>query len=119
MNIYEVFFILQFLIVIGIVLLELYNVMRVSTLYTLRIDFLLFIVFFISYLMGFIITMLNPTEYIYFLLLRVENIFIILNVLFFISSLLLKLSYLVKDANKGVKPYNSMKERKREYSRTY
>lgn len=113
-ELYNMLFVMQFIIVIGIILFELYNLMRVSRAYSLMTDFMLFIGFFLAFVVGLLITMLNTTEYLFHLLFRLEVLFLLLNVLFFISSLMLKMSYLVKDGKKNRQAYNSFRERRAE-----
>lgn len=93
-SITNAFFLVQFLAVIGITLAKLYNIMSYGKFYMeepteetkphLRISFLLLICFFISYFIGFIVFMLDPTTLIYSILFRLEILLVILNVLFFL-----------------------------------
>lgn len=110
-DLYELLFIMQLIVVISIVFYELYNLMRVSKAYTIMTDFLLFIGFFIPFIIGFMIVMLDTSEYLYHLIFRIEIIFLLLNVLFFVSSLMLKMSYLVKSNKRRRGAYNSFHER--------
>jgi len=104
MNIYEIMFLLQFLVIMGLLLAKLYNVMSKGEKFDLKISFIMFIAYFLFYLVGLIVFLANPEEIIYISLFTLESWLIILNVLFFIIELFLNSANI---AITPVKSYNA------------
>jgi len=98
MNIYEVFFLMQFLIAVGLLLLKFYNLMRPADNYTIEKAIITFIGYFLAYGVGFVVLLANAgEEVLYSLLFRLETWFIGLIVLFFIIEVI----YLLKELSMG------------------
>jgi len=91
-SIYDAFFILQFLIVIGIMLYKLYNVMSFGEVADIKIVWVTFVVYLISYVIGFIAFLNNPEIMLYLMLFRLETWFLLFTVILLISELLIHLS---------------------------
>jgi len=92
MNIYELLFIMQLFLALGITLLKVYNLMNKSNSYDLKFSFILLLSFFFCWIIGFVIAALNPEREIFILLWGFETRFLILNVLFFMIELFISLS---------------------------
>ena len=126
-DVIDVMFLLQFFIVVGILLLELFNVMSVGKFFrfdkfkkdsvtgesdphfAMKISFMLFIVFFLFYLVGFICLVSYPEIVLFIVLFQLESWLIILHVVFFISALFF---YLKERSVDGfVKPQMSREKR--------
>lgn len=107
MNLYETIFILQFVMIVIITLMKLYNVMSIGTerkinekdtskdyplWYDMKLSFILFIAVFIIYGAGFLTFLADYTEILYQTLFKLETMLLMLNSLFFIIELFLNLS---------------------------
>jgi len=100
MNVYDVVFVLQFLILIGITLTKFFNVLSYDpnrkdengqpqlAWYDLRMSWILFVSFFIVWFMGLMVWMVDPEELLWHALFKFENLFVIVNVLFLFIELL-------------------------------
>ena len=84
MNINEVLFLLQFLLLVGITLYKIYNLMNLGQKYTLSTGFILFAVFGIFYLVGMVITLTDYTTATYSILFYLESILLLPGNIFFI-----------------------------------
>ena len=91
MNIYDFLFIVQFLVLISIILVKLYNIFSIGEFYDMRIGFLLFIGYFIAWFVGFSIFMFQPERLIYSMLFKFGNLFLVFNMLFLFIEILLML----------------------------
>lgn len=96
MNIYEVIFLLSFILIIAITLVKLYYLMGLKILksketqfYDIKIALLSFVIFLISYLMVFIAVLNYPTIAIYSVVLALCSFLLILNGLFMLVEALL------------------------------
>lgn len=92
MNIYELLFLVSLFGMIGLILIKVFNVMRKfmsgRELYDIKGSFILFILYFFLYIIGFVVMMLNPEILIYNFLFRLCTWLITLNVLFFFVELI-------------------------------
>lgn len=95
-NIYDAFFILQFLICIIIILVKLYNIMSVGEFYDIKIIWLTFIGYFLAYAIGFVAFLANPEILIFLMLFKLETWFLLLVVCLFFGELLIHLSKTAK-----------------------
>jgi len=86
-NVYDAFFILQFLVFIVIILLKLYNIMSLGKIYEIKMVFLTFIVSLIAYAIGFISLMANPETLIYLMLFQLETWLLILSIVLLFGEL--------------------------------
>ena len=86
-TLYDMFFLLQFIVIIVIILVKLYNVMSLGETYDIRISILLFIGYFIAYGVAFVVFLLDPEELLYLQLFRLESWLIVLNVVFLMAEL--------------------------------
>lgn len=121
-DIIEVFFILQFFVVVGIIIAKLINVMTAGKFYQKEFDksgkekcnitlpFVLFFLYNIFYAIGFISFMNNPTIFTS-MLFQLETFFISLNMLFLIIELFL--FYKIEVSSYTRDKRNSMQEYKR------
>lgn len=109
-NIYNVFFLLQFVCVLGIFLYKLYNVISFNKgkdglVYDMRISIILFISFWFCWLVGLVVLLLDPSELLYSTLFRLETWLILPNVLF----LFIEIFYYLRDESKQpIKPNMSL-----------
>lgn len=105
MNLYEVFFMLQFLIVIGIILLKLLNIMRVGSFYTFEMAVISFIGVIMAWGIGFVILLANAgADVIYSAIFHLESwLFPIVAIEFFIEIIFL-MNTLVTGPKKAYKP---------------
>lgn len=110
-DLYSMVFMLQFIVAIGIVGVEFYNLMRVGTFYGIRTIFLLFVGFFVCYVVGFVVMILGFDEMLYVQLFNLERFFVLLHMLFFICSILIKLGVKAMEAMNSGKAYNSLQMR--------
>ena len=80
-NVYEIFFILQFLVVIGITLAKIYNVMMLGKLYSHKMAWILWISFVLAFGVGFFVYItdaaLNQTL-LYTPIILLESVFFLL-----------------------------------------
>lgn len=104
MSFYDTLFILQFLAVITLLGLKLYNLMSVGEFYDFKIAVLTFIGYFLAWGVGLIVIMVNPTEVIYFQLLKIETWFILLIVVSFIAEVFYYLKDVVVQPRQAYKP---------------
>jgi hypothetical protein len=86
-NIYDLFFTVQFFIAIAILLYKLYNIMSECDIYDMRVSFILFIGYFLSYGIGAIVVMLHYSQFgevtlLYHILWTLEGWLVLVNVLF-------------------------------------
>lgn len=91
-DLYGMFFFIQFALAVGITLFKTYNVMRLwskdGPVYELPMSFILFIGFLIVYAVGFISFLVNFEEPLFLALFKMESLlFMGLNVLYFIIEL--------------------------------
>lgn len=109
LGIYGLLFLMQFMLVIGLALLKLYNLMKVGAIYTAQVSWVLFISGLLAYGVGFITALVGYVEPLFSTLLQLETWFMLLFVVFHISEVLLYLGPLsVAFVNKGKnKPYMS------------
>jgi len=104
MNIYELLFIFHLFILFGILLAKIYNLMSLCKTYNIKIAFLLFISYFIAWIGGFVIMMLNPEILIYNVLFRIGTWSITLNTLF----LMIEIFFFLKSGSTPeIRPYMS------------
>jgi hypothetical protein len=124
MNLYDIIFIIQFIIVIFITLFKVFNVMSYETtkklneqdtnddyplFYDIRVSWILFMLFFITWVLGLFVFMLDPTELIYMTLFKFETLFVLMNVILLLIELFLNLSGKYSK-NKGIiQPYYANK----------
>lgn len=121
MNGIDLIFLVQFIIVICILLVKLYNVLSgLSNLkkentdkkYNMQWAFILFIAYFISYFIGFVTYMQRVEELAYLAMFNLETGFILLNVLFFIIEILMYVSLVARETTSIKLPYFANKARK-------
>lgn len=93
-TLYEMFFLLQFLVVFGIILCKTYNIMKQGEFYDISMAWILFMLFFIAWGVGFVITLLGYTETLYSQLFKFESFFVLLNIGFMIAEHLFQLKAL-------------------------
>lgn len=98
LSVEEVLFLLQFLAVIGILGVKLFNVFRKGEFVSLQLSILLFAGFFVAWLVGFVVMLLysGVGSLLYSVLMRLETWLIGLNVLFFVFELFFNLAGLPK-----------------------
>lgn len=93
----EAMFMLQFLICIGIILLETYNLMNMTKVYDMKITFILFMSYFLFWGIGFSIFILDAGEtLIYMAMIQVESwllllhgVYLLFSVIFFLKEIAL------------------------------
>jgi len=102
-NFYDTIFIIQFIIVIGLLLYKLYNVINKCEVYGITQSIIIFVLFWIAWGAGFVTLMLNP-KLIYSVLFQLETWFIIPLILF----VLIELFFMWHShTTTPVKPYNA------------
>lgn len=89
MNINEILFLMQFLIVMGITAAKIYNLFKIGTLYSLRMSFILMATFFTFYFIGLVITLTDYSYSSYSILFLLESYVIPAQILFLIAELFL------------------------------
>lgn len=95
-NLSGFFFILQFLIIIGLLLLKLYNLMHKGEVYGPPMMFITFILFFLMYGIGFVVTMIYNATPVFFLLFKLETWLVLLFVSFFIGEIFFMIGGIAK-----------------------
>ena len=120
MNIYDTMFIIQFLVVISITLLKVWNLMSYKTdkklnekdsnddytlFYDIRVAFILFIAFFITWGSGLMILILDHNNLLISTLFKFETLFVLLNVMFFIIELIIHFSIKFSKQENIIQPY--------------
>lgn len=105
MNVYGGIFLLAFVVCILIILAKLYNVMSVCKWYDIRLGFILFIGYFLSWLVELIVFFDYPEKILYSQLFILSSWLITLNTLFFIIELIM---YVAENAEKVRMPYNAV-----------
>lgn len=101
MEMLEFVFLLQFLVCIGVVLWKVYNTMSPKEQkYDIRMAFLLFFIYFLSYGVGFVVFMLDLTNNFYRLMFQLETWIILLNVLFIMVELFQYISVIAERGKK-------------------
>mgnify|MGYP001558605140 CR=1 FL=1 len=104
MDMYGLFFIIQLLVCVGIILAKVYNFMTFGKWYDMRISFILFIGYLFSYLLGLFVFFLDAEELLYLQIFRLESFLLALNVLF----LFIEIIFYLKDTIKSpYKAYNA------------
>jgi hypothetical protein len=84
MDLYGLFFIIQFLAAIAIIGAMMFNVMSMGKIFDIRYTWLLFSLYFIVWLIGFVIFAGEPEETLYQMLFKLESWLIVMNTLFLI-----------------------------------
>lgn len=102
MTIQDLLFILYLIGILGIFLYKLYNIVSLGKIYDLKVAIILFIGYFLAWLIGFVVFMLDPERLIYMFMFKIGTWLILLNVLFFIVELVF---YLVSITEKAIMPY--------------
>jgi hypothetical protein len=105
-NIYDVLFILQFIVCIILIFIKLHNVMNSGKDYDWKYSVITFIAFFIFWAVGFVVITNQPMITIYTSLLNLENWFIGVYVLFFV----IELFYIVRDTGTSLIGSHNSKE---------
>ncbi len=106
MDIFDLMFIIQFIVLISIIMIKFYNVMSSGLWYDIKIAFVLWAVFLISWGVGGIILMINPTELIFLQLYKLGSWMILLNFVF----LAIEIFFHIRDrALVTITAYNSAK----------
>lgn len=114
MNVTEVFFLLSFLAMIGILFAKLYNVFSAGLWYDARAAILSFIGYFIAYGVAFVCLLTSFETAIYGSLFRLVSWLILLNVVLFVAEVF----FLWRDAATGPKlRYNALAAREVERER--
>lgn len=106
MNIYDIMFMLQFLILVGITIVKLYSVMKQATLYNFKTSIVLFIVYLVAWLVGLVALMYYPEKLIYRTLFTLGSWLMVLNVVFFVIELFYSIS---KTAVKPIEAYKPIR----------
>jgi len=107
-------FLVQFLIIIGIILIKVYNMMSVGQFYDIKLGFILFIGFFLAWLVGMIITLVYPQELLFLQLWKLENYLIVLNVVFLMFEIIIA----IKDnTTKPIESYKSIENSQKQLKR--
>lgn len=94
MNVYELLFVITLLVGVSITLFKLYNLMLQGELYRRdgvfkwQMAVMGFIIFLLAWLFVLVITLANPEVILYFTLLKVFNIFLVVNVLVLIIEII-------------------------------
>lgn len=101
MNLYETLYLLQFIILIILLLVKLFNIMSMGKLYSWKGSVLTYIGALICWLVGMSIFLLHPEILIYLVMQRLLTAFLPLHTLFFIIELLL----MFKDLGKPILAY--------------
>lgn len=86
---YEVIFILQLLAVLVITGFKVVNLTTLGAVYDKRFGFLLFAGFVVAWFLGLVVVLFQPTQLVYSVIFRFENLFMLLQVLFLIGEVLL------------------------------
>lgn len=107
MELYNAVFVLQFLAVIGIFLVKLYNILTNGELYDARAVWLLFIGWCLAYCMGLVVFLLNPTEKLFLVFFQLETWLLVFNIVFLLAELFLIMK---SKATVIVQPHNSRRE---------
>ena len=87
LNLSDVLFFVQFLAIIFILGFKLLNLFSLGKIYDLRLSFLLFIGFFISYFVGLMVLLTRSSILLYSALFKLETGFILFNVIFLLGEL--------------------------------
>lgn len=98
MNFYEVLFLIQLLIAVGITGLKILNLFSAGALYNLKASFLLFIGYVVTWFFALLVAFHNASTLIYITLWGFESVFLILNVVFLIIEVYLMLVYKATDS---------------------
>lgn len=82
MDIFDLMFIIQFIVLITVIMAKFYNVMSSGLWYDIKIAFVLWGTFLIAWVVGGVILMINPTELIFSQLYKLGSWMILLNFVF-------------------------------------
>lgn len=115
MELYAALFIIGFLVCIGILLFKMYNVLNMCTVYSWPVAIILFIGYFLSWFVCFVVLMQDVEQLIYSTLLYLLNWLIIINVMLFIAETFLGLKGLSIGGGE-IKAYRSREDDRRVYS---
>lgn len=105
MDIYSLIFLAGFVLCIGITLAKVYNFMHKGKKFDITISFMLFVVFFISWFVQFVVTLNNPFVAIFRTLIQLSNLLIALNGIFLFIEVILYATN--KITGKQAQPYKS------------
>lgn len=108
-NINDMIYIMQFLVLIGIFLYQMFNLMHKGKLYDIRIGFILIISLTIAWGMGLVVVLLETSKATYAVLFQLESTFFVLAWLFFFFEVIFKG---IESINKPVKPFNALEAQK-------
>ncbi len=106
-GLYEMFFFISFIGVIGITLVKTYNVMSNGKVYNVKLCTILFISFLLCWGISFAVFMINPETKLYDILFRFETVFLVLNGGYFAAEILFSLRDNAKEIIKHHTPERS------------
>lgn len=109
MNVYEVLFLLQFLMVIGVLVLKTVNVCSLGTFLSLKYVFLSFVGYFLGWFIALVVMLANPETIVYIVFFKLESGLILLVVAFFVAELFLSMKNTV--LRKPVVAYSARDQR--------
>lgn len=102
---YNTFFLLQFLIAIVITGFKLYNVFSSGEAFSFKASTLMFIGFLVTWFVGMLLVLLDPTQLLFSMLYQLEVWLLSLNVLFYI----IEIFFVIRDlASSPVKAMKSL-----------
>ena len=104
MHIYDFLFIIQLIVVIGLVFSKLHNVMNRGETYDMKMAWLILILFLFAWVIGLVIFLLQPERLIYSVLFKIDTFLLSIMVMFTIIELLLNVGAV---GEQGIKPYMS------------
>jgi len=91
MNVWEALFLIQLFAVLGIAGFKFYNLSHKGQKSSMQLSIILFCGLLISWFMGLVIFLNNVTEKVYIPFFHLENLFLLLGVIFFIGEVLINL----------------------------
>lgn len=109
MNLYDVMFMVGFFSCIGITLRKMYNAFTAFTAYDLKMGFLLFISFLLSWGITFFVTIISFSELLFIQFFALVKLFLVLQIMFLLFEIIQHIRTKVTDK---VVPYNSVEARK-------
>ncbi len=109
-NINDMLFIIQFLILIGIFLYQMFNLMHKDQLYDIRLSFILIISITIAWGLGLFVVLLETSKATYAVVFQLESMFFILSWLFFFFDIIFSLKSATE--TEIIKPFKSLEAKK-------